>query len=103
MGSPRKIRVAAPATQVGIGHNGGPDMDVRQLFKLIGPRKDALPEIFEGGAPWTGHASDEELKRLGTVQGRIARRERALKELKAERTRIMNRCIRRMRRKDGRE
>ncbi len=56
---------------------------------------------FQCGAPWTGHADEAELHRLARLQGRIARREEALRELKAERALIMNRCIRRMRRKDG--
>lgn len=101
MRSRKKPRVAAIATQGRIGHNGGPDMDAQKLFELIGPRQDEPVEPFERGAPWTAHADDDELKRLGVLQGRITRRERALRELKAERTRIMNRCIRRMRRKDG--
>lgn len=107
-----KGRVAAPAAQAlaGIGHNGAPDNEVltlddlaMRLSKLIGPRTDQEIEPFECGAPWTAHATDAELKRLGTLQARITRREQALKELKAERKRIMNRNIRRMRRADGKE
>lgn len=86
-----------------IGHNGGPDMTAQRWFEIIGPKADTAIEVFECGAPWTAHASDDELKRLGTLQRRIKTRERALKELRAERTRIMMRCVRRMRRKEGKE
>lgn len=88
-------------TAVLFGHNGGPDMEAERLFALIGPRPTPKPTVFQCGAPWTGHASDAELIRLGLVQTRIERRERALKELRAERTKIMMRCVRRMRRDRG--
>lgn len=84
-----------------MGHNGGPDMSVAYWFALIGPRPTETVLPFDCGAPWTGHATDEELKRLGTLQGRITRREKALQELRAERKRIMKRCITRMRRSVG--
>jgi len=112
MGARGNGRVAAPAAQplAGIGHNGAPDdgaltLDdlAMRLFEVIGPRTDLEIEPFECGAPWTAFATEEELKRLGTLQARIIRREQALKELKAERKRIMNRNIRRMRRADGKE
>lgn len=105
-------RVAAPAAQplAGIGHNGAPDDEVLSLddlasrfFEVIGPRTDTAIEPFECGAPWTGHATEAELKRLGTLQGRIDRIEHRLKALKAERKLIMNRNIRRMRRATGKE
>lgn len=80
MGVRGKGRVAAPAAQplAGIGHNGAPD-DVAltlddlamRLFEVIGPRADLEIEPFECGAPWTAHATEEELKRLGTLQARI--------------------------------
>lgn len=86
-----------------IGHNGGPSMTAQRLFEIVGPKQDTAIELFECGAPWTAYAKDEELKRLGTLQRRISVRERALKDLRAERTRIMMRCVRRMRRKEGKE
>lgn len=104
--------IAAPAAQplAGIGHNGAPldkpltcDEMALRLFELIGPRTDTAIEPFECGAPWTAHATEEELKRLGTLQARIIRREQAIKELKAERKLIMNRNIRRMRREQGKD
>lgn len=112
MGGKRKGRVAAPAAHplAGIGHNGAPDAEALtvdelalRLVELIGPRTDLEIEPFECGAPWTAFATEEELMRLGTLQARITRRERTLSELKAERKRIMNRNIRRMRRADGKE
>lgn len=91
--------VVAPTAQ--IGHNGGPDMEAERLFAIIGPRTDTLVEPFQLGAPWTGHATDEELKRLGVLQRRIEMRKRIIKEATTERQKIMNRCIRRMRREQG--
>ena len=73
------------------------------LFELIGPAIEEPVEAFACGAPWTAHASDEELRRLGTVHARITRRLRGLKDLRAERALIMNRCIRRMRRAEGKD
>jgi hypothetical protein len=87
----------------GIGHNGGPDAEALRLFELIGSRSVVAIVPFECGAPWTGYATEAELKRLGTLQARINRREQSLREMKAERRLIMNRNIRRMRRTDGKE
>lgn len=67
-----------------------------RLFELIGPRRSETAVPFECGAPWTGHATAAELKRLAKLQTRIWLREQALKEMKAERRRIMKRCIQRM-------
>lgn len=95
--------VVAPAAHAvaGIGHNGGPDAEALRLFELIGPKSVVAIVPFECGAPWTGYTTEAELKRLGKLQARINRREQSLKEMKAERTLIMNRNIRRMRRTDG--
>lgn len=71
------------------------------LFKLIGPRVDVGIEPFQCGAPWTAHATEADLKRLGVLQARINRRAQSDKEDKAERKKIMNKNIRRMRRADG--
>ncbi len=86
MSSEGKSSVAAPATQprVGIGHNGGPSM-----------------EPFGLRAAWLRFANDLELRRLAKLHMRIERRQRGLSDLMAERKRIMNRCIRRMRRAEG--
>lgn len=61
------------------------------------------PDPFQCGAPWTGHATDQELARLSKLQVRLDRRAAAIREMTAERRRIMNRCIRRMRRAEGKE
>lgn len=90
-------RAASATAQV--GHNGGPNMIAQRLYEIIGPRLPSIPPVFDCGAPWTAHATDDELRRLGKVQGRIARREEAIRELRRERKTIMMRCIRRMRRK----
>ena len=112
MGARGKGRVAAPAAQplAGIGHNRAPDDEAltlddlaMRLFEVIGPRTDTAIEPFECGAPWTAHASEADLKRLGKLQGRINRRAQSDKEDKAERKRIMNKNIKRMRRATGKE
>ena len=83
-------RVAPAATQhitqraAGIGHNGGPPVEPFGL-------RDA----------WLRFASEVELRRLALLHLRIERRKRGLDGLVAERKRIMNRCIRRMRRAEG--
>lgn len=102
--APRRKKCAAVPTAQGMvdrDHNGGPDAEALRLFELIGPRSVVTIAPFECGAPWTGYATETELKRLGKLQARINRREQSLKEMKAERTLIMNRNIRRMRRADG--
>ena len=71
---------AAPA----IGHNGGPPAPLFGLY-----------------AAWLRYADQRELRRLAKLHLRIERKKHALAELTAERQRIMNRCIRRMRRDQG--
>lgn len=68
-----------------IGHNGGSPME----------------KPFGIDAPWLRHADEDELARLVKLQARITRRQLIHKETIAERTKIMNRCIRRMRRSQG--
>ena len=77
-------RVAAPAAQPAMGHNGGPAM-----------------EPFGLRAAWLRLATELELRRLAKLHLRIERRQQSLNEMIAERRLIMNRCIRRMRRADG--
>jgi hypothetical protein len=84
-----------------MGHNGGPALTARQWFEILGPRTETAFMPFQCGAPWTGHATDDELLPLAKLQRRIELRERALAGMRAERALIMNRCIRRMRRKNG--
>jgi hypothetical protein len=69
---------------IGMGHNCPP-----------------RPKLFGLKAAWLKFADGRELKRLAKLHVRIERREQALADLRAERTKIMNRCIRRMRRKAG--
>ena len=52
-------------------------------------------------AAWLHFANELELRRLAKLHMRIERRKRGLDDLVAERQRTMNRCIRRMRRKSG--
>ena len=100
-----KNRTAPSAVQdaPGIGHNRPPDDEAERWLKLIGPREPEARQPFQCGAPWTGHATEEELRRLARLQVRIEIRQRAVAEMIAERRRIMNRCIRRMRRSDGKD
>ncbi|MDO5606012.1 MAG: hypothetical protein Q4G25_12710 [Paracoccus sp. (in: a-proteobacteria)] len=79
-----QARAAAPAAQ--IGHNGGPVM---------------LP--FGIGSSWLASATEAELRRLAKLHLRIERRKAGLAVEIAERQRIMNRCIRRMRRAAGKD
>lgn len=77
---------AAPTAQadVGIGHNGGPS---EPLFGLH--------------AAWLRFANELELRRLAKLHLRIERKKTSMRVLVGERQRIMNRCIRRMRRDQG--
>lgn len=79
-------RVAPPAAQApaGIGHNGGPAV-----------------EPFGLRAAWLRFASEVELRQLAKIHLRIERRRLGIAWLVRERQRIMNRCIRRMRRASG--
>ena len=86
-----------------IGHNGGPDMEAERLYQLIGPKPSEPVYAFDCGAPWTAYATEKELKELGRVHGWIIRAEARIKMLRTRRTRIMMRCIRRMRRDLGKE
>jgi len=82
-----KSRVATGATQAspGIGHNQPP------------------VEPFGLRARWLRFANDLELRRLAKLEVRIARRKKAIADLTHERQTIMNRCIRRMRRAEGKQ
>lgn len=81
-----KERTAVPAAQepAKIGHNGGPPV-----------------EPFGLRAAWLRFATEMELRRLAKLHIRIERRKRSIADLIGERKLIMNRCIRRMRRADG--
>lgn len=81
--------VAAPTTQGphGIGHNS------RQAIEDVEP--------FGFRAAWLHFANELELRRLAKLHMRIERRKRGLDDLITERQKIMNRCIRRMRRTQG--
>ena len=80
---------AAPATQItkSIDHNRKQIADPSEPFGLR--------------AAWLHFANMIELRRLAQLHGRINRRKQSLDELVTERQRIMNRCIRRMRRQQG--
>lgn len=98
MTAPFKHPLCAVIPTAQIGHNGGPDL-AEVIARALGPRPRVAPVAFQCGAPWTAHASEDELRRLGCLEGRIVRRQQALSDLRAERTKIMMRCVRRMRRK----
>lgn len=70
-----------------IGHNGGPPIE----------------EPFGIAAKWLAFAEMVELRRLAILNVRIKRKKASLKALTSERRTIMMRCIRRMRRKDGKQ
>ena len=101
---PDSACAAEPAAQ--IGHNRGPSLDTLSafdLYRIFGPAPAPELPAFECGAPWTGRATDEELVEVSRITARIELRERAIRELRAQRKRIMMRCIRRKRRAEGRE
>jgi len=81
--------VAAPTTPVlaGIGHNSEQPTEKAEPFGLR--------------VAWLHFANEMELRRLAKLHVRIERRKRGLDDLVGERQRIMNRCIRRMRRSNG--
>ncbi|WP_154667857.1 hypothetical protein [Leisingera caerulea] len=58
-------------------------------------------EPFGLRAMWLHFANELEMRRLAKVHKRIEQKKRALADLTEERTKIMNRCIRRMRRAQG--
>lgn len=75
-----------------LGHNNPPSE------KIIKPSPES---VFGLRAAWLRFAEARELARLAKLHFRIERKEQALKDLRAERATIMNRCIRRMRRASG--
>jgi hypothetical protein len=81
-------RIARAAVQMlaGMGHNGPP----KPRSKLFGLK-----------AAWVKYANKSELKRLAKLHVRMELKEQALADLREERTRIMNCCIKRMRREAG--
>lgn len=86
---PTNTCAAAPTTQVlaGIGHNSEQPPEKVEPFGIR--------------AAWLHFANELELRRLAKLHLRIERRKRGLADLVTERQRIMNRCIRRMRRQNG--
>ncbi len=64
-------------------------------------RRAAISEPFGLRAAWLHFTTELELRRLAVLHMRIERRKRGMADLVAERQRIMNRCIRRMRRAGG--
>ena len=76
---------AAPATQNGSGET----------------QRQPHTEPFGLRAAWLRFTTEVELRRLAKLHMRIERRKRGLDDLIIERQLIMNRCIRRMRRHNG--
>lgn len=76
-------------------HNGGPALDPL-------PEKPK-PEPFGLRAAWLRFAQEVELRRLAVLHVRIERKKATMDELVKERQRIMQRCIRRGRRLDGKD
>lgn len=71
------------------------------IAKVPRAGKAAIQEPFGLKALWIHYAKELELRRLAKLHLRIHRKELALQELTGERQRIMNRCIKRMRRASG--
>ncbi|MCG7574872.1 hypothetical protein MHM39_14970 [Phaeobacter sp. CNT1-3] len=78
------------------------DRKVAEMAAMIGDNGGPpLEQPFGIDAPWLRYADEADLARLAKLQPRISRRKAILAETIAERTKIMNRCIRRMRRAGG--
>jgi hypothetical protein len=73
--------------------------------KRIGMGHNRPPKSAPFGltAAWLRFANGLEVKRLAKLHVRIKRKEQALADLRKQRTKIMNRCIRRMRRSAGKQ
>ena len=69
----------------------------------IGHNRPPKSQPFGIKSAWLHFAKAVEIKRLAILHVRIERKKAALHELVTERQKIMNRCIRRMRRADGRD
>lgn len=68
---------------------------------MMGHNNPPPERVFGLRAAWLRYAENREIVQLAKLHVRIERKEQALKDLRAERTTIMNRCIRRMRRASG--
>ncbi|KIC12878.1 hypothetical protein RA19_00280 [Leisingera sp. ANG-M1] len=78
------------------------DREAERLAAMIGDNGGPpLVEPFGISAPWFQFANAEEVERLAKLHVRIERRQLILSDDIGERTKIMNRCIRRMRRAAG--
>ncbi|MBU2867844.1 hypothetical protein [Pacificibacter marinus] len=64
-------------------------------------KNSARSEPFGLRSAWLHFANEIEIRHLAKLHGRINRRKQSLDDLISERQLIMNRCIRRMRRKSG--
>lgn len=87
-----------PVASGQMGHNGGPDLEAERLYELIGPKPKEAPVTFECGADWTNAATKKELRRVARLTAWIERAERRLRELRALRKVIRDRCIKRRQR-----
>lgn len=64
---------------------------------------DQTEKLIAAHDSWRDHINPEERARLQTLEDRIARKRKSLDETIAERQKIMNRSIRRMRRAAGKD
>jgi len=87
----------------GIGHNGGPETDLQRMYQMVGPKKTTPAPTYQCGAPWTGYATDDELKELGKRQARVDMKQAVIDAEKAEMRKTRGRCIKRMRRDQGKD
>lgn len=74
------------------------DLEAERLYRLVGPKPKEVPYAFECGADWTNAATENELREVAKLTGWIERRERAMRELRARRKVIRDRCIKRRQR-----
>lgn len=89
-----------------MGHNSPPlssGMLALRISQAIGKPKATPLEPFRSKAPWVGYAKTKEKVALSRIQRRLDRKKQSIADLKADQNLIMARCIRRMRRAEGKE
>ena len=85
-----KLRAAKSAAQT-----------AREIYRILGPAIKKTLTPYKLGAPWTYYASNDQLLRAAKLTERIERYEALARDARKERRRIMQTCVRRMRRERG--
>lgn len=92
------------ATQAVLSPLDSPEeREAKLLFNELGPAPQEPVVAFRPGAKWTAFATREELLEAAKVEGWIQRREEGTRLLRRRQQGLMQRCIRRMRRSQGKD